>query len=66
MTRDEIAVMAETLADALADFAYNKMQKSEEANATFDLAQSVRRWAQMTQDTAASSARPQASALSNA
>jgi hypothetical protein len=37
-------------ADAIADYAYNNMQKSEEANATFDLAQQIRRQAEALDD----------------
>lgn len=41
-----IADKLEALADELADYAYNRMQKSEAANNVFDLAQKCRRIAQ--------------------
>jgi hypothetical protein len=39
-------------ADAMADYAYNNMQKSEEANAVFDAAQAIRAEAEALDDAA--------------
>lgn len=52
MDRLALAAALEATADELADVAYNRMQKSEEANDMFDRAQQYRRAAEWLDDTA--------------
>ncbi len=55
MNRAALAAAFDATADELADVAYNRMQKSEEANAMFDRAQEYRRAAKWLSDHAAGS-----------
>lgn len=52
MDRAALAAALNATADELADVAYNRMQKSEEANAMFDRAQEYRRAAEWLDDAA--------------
>lgn len=52
ISRTTLASAFEAIADELADIAYNRMQKSDEANAVFDRAQRYRRAAYWLDDTA--------------
>jgi hypothetical protein len=45
-----LAARLDAMADDLADYAYNRMQKSEEANAVFALAQQCRQMAERLDD----------------